>query len=131
MMRWVVVVAVTVLGGLSVGGGRAGAFTLGETAATTGIQGTLSGNATSNVAGITKSVRAALPSSTGTLPSLGKGGGGPHASVPRPASGGGAAGWAQGGDSWARGDWGASGVGSWAAGGTWATSGTWATPGGR
>jgi hypothetical protein len=126
---------------LSFGVERVEAFSMGEGLETTGIQGTLSGNATTGVAGVTKSVKAALPS-PGT-PSLGiDDGGSGLADAARHAPGaGGKAGsassqarWSGGGGPWAAGGWaagggGGGGGGSWASSGSWAPGGGWATAG--
>jgi hypothetical protein len=137
LMRWILALALVVA--LSFGVERAEAFSMGEGLATTGIQGTLSGNATSGVAGVTKSVKGALPSSAAPGLSIDDGGSG-MADAARRGPGGGAKGgssqarWSGGGNSWATGGWAAGGGGGgsgsgWASGGSWAAGGGWATAG--
>jgi hypothetical protein len=114
------------------GAASAGAFTMGEAVATTGVQGTLASSGVSGAAGTIKSVKTALGSAStkkqgqldGALRSWGgKGGAGQGwalASSGKGWAGGGSKGWAAstGATGWAGG---AAGKGSWASGG-WSTT---------
>jgi hypothetical protein len=138
-MRWVLALAWVF--GLSTAVERVEAFSMGEGLATTGIQGTLAGNASTGVAGITKSVKAALPTPGAGLAGIDDGGSGlAEAARSGPGGKGGAkssgasqARWSQGGNSWATGSWAAGGGrgsgGSWAQGGSWGAGSGWATAG--
>jgi len=149
MRSTVLAVTVTMMAVLSIGAPRADAFSMGEGMATTGISGTLSGNASGGgVVGASKRVKSAMPKMA--TPGLdvddgGSGlaaaarrrpGGGGSASAPsRGGGGGGGAGWKQGAASWASGNWASAGGGSgWASGqSSWAGGGGggsgWATAG--
>jgi len=139
-MRAAVLAVTAMVGVLSIGATRVAAFSMGEGMATTGIQGTLSGNATSGVVGATKRVKSAVPKMAAPGLSIDDGGsglasaarrrpGGGSASGSSRGSGGGGSGWKQGAGNWASGGWAGSG-GSWAAGGgAWAGGGGWASAG--
>ncbi len=111
------------LAGVLVGGAVAQAFTMGEVAATTGVQGTLASSGTSNVAGTIGSVKNALGAAAATKQKQldgaatqmawgGKAGGASHWATPGT---GGGSGWAVASAGWSAN--GGGGAGGWAGGG--------------
>jgi len=102
---------------------RAGAFTMGEVAATTGMQGTLAKSGTTNVAGTIGSVKNALGAAVATKQGqLAGAAGGP---VAWGGKGGGQSGWASPGKGGAQSGWASPGSsGGWASTGT---AGGWAS----
>jgi hypothetical protein len=119
-----------VLGGLLLAAPYARAFSMGEVAATTGVQGTLAKSGTTNAAGTIGTVQRALGAAAATKQGQLAAAGGP---ISWGGKGGGPGGWATAsGGGWATAatGWGSTGTTGWASGkgggNAWA-SGPWGT----